>query len=760
MSIIQSVMGTSLTISGGGGGPSPDGTYFNTVVMLPWGSVGINGNKPVYTAAYALPDTLNTDQVWEFNGADQLMTTDLNFSFTQLYINFWFYPTAVGCSIMTIQGQLQENTNFHHTALEMNIDGTVTGGFWNGASLSSMTTVNTVNVNAWNHIYMRHNSTQALIQLNGNAGVTSTHVWDMQTNPLVIGFGTTSITNAGNPGRFQGFLSNVRISSTSMASNYDLTRSRYEPPPLFVYNDFTVEWWQKAESTGNNVSPWTIGFLPSTLELSLRYWGTGPFAGKDMIGINDGFALASQPTKNHYTNTWEHMAVVRKDGNIKVYSDGVNYLTLTRNDSTVNTALDNLTAQFVVGSAGQAPPGSFNHYRGYLKDVHIIKGYAKYSTNFTPPSVPVQSQNGSVFLLPTTSAGNEYDDVIGYKTATLTYTPLWTTDIPFTAAGPYTQFTNQTGFGGGQHYITFAGGTYNADLANVKAGWSVSVSGNTVATVNLDAVTGLGPSVSIGVDVDPTSFIPGTVTFTQPALGGSLYFDEGEYINYGSSVDFAFDIDNIITGNLSLDLNVNNYSSYNPASGSNWNDMSPGNFDFTLYGAPYYTAGSRSSLNFNGTSQYATGPVVNLLPNSAYTKMVWFNLNDVTSDNNLVSSDGGGHFMFFSGGSTLWVGHTNVMPYQGSGAFGSTVTFSAGTWYCVAVTYSIANGISLYINGILNNNTAMAQHAGNGSTNIACYGAGGNLLNGKIGRVLCYTQELTASEVLQNFNATRNRYGI
>lgn len=67
----------------------------------------------------------------------------------------------------------------------------------------------------------------------------------------------------------------------------------------------------------------------------------------------------------------------------------------------------------------------------------------------------------------------------------------------------------------------------------------------------------------------------------------------------------------------------------------------------------------------------------------------------------------------------------------------------------------------LYING-LQDSTYTANktaHGGNSSTNIASFG-GGNLLNGRIAKVYCYNRSLTASEVLQNFNADKSEFGL
>jgi len=815
-------MGTSLTISGGGGGGgggggsvNPDGTHLINGITIPWASAGIAPNKPIYNSSWVLPDGTSNIQMWEFNGSDNLMTTGLSTGFITLYMNIWFYPQALGRILMTIQGQLAENTGYTHTGLEIKSDGTITGSFWQNPYI---TTANAVNLNEWNHIYFRHNGSQALLQLNGGTAVTQNASWAYPLS-LVLGFGTISGTSSGlgNTGRYHGQLGEFEMSPLSLASDFMSKRAKYEQPQVLIYDDFTVEWWQKAESNGQNSRPWAIGLLGSSSgqEFAVSYENNG----KDYFWMNGGYANGSeyQPLKNHYTNSWEHMALVRKDGELKAYSNGSVYMTWPY----ANQAIDAINANLVIGT-GELASG---YYSGYIKDFHIIKGYAKYTTNFTVPYGPVQPQIGSVFLLPVMASGTAFNDTVGNKVGTATLTPTYSEDDPWTYPGtiitavgygadlitpsPYPQ-NIQTGFkvsdglgwsdyiidtnyygnlkllslpasplpngtysiseetnpltitinyggsGGGVNRIEGRFSQYPASVAlsAVKAGWTYQDPNGVTGVITNNAYI-TGQSVFLVV---PNSAL-GTWTFTPPVRGGSVYFDTGDYIDYGASVDFAFDVDGIEMDSLSLYLDANNPASYS-GTGSNWDDLAQGNFDFTLYGAPYYTAGARSSFNFNGTSQYATGPVVNLLPNSAYTKMVWFNLNDVTSDNNLVSSDGGGHFMFFSGGSTLWVGHANVMPYQGPGAFGSTVTFSASTWYCVAVTYSVANGISLYINGTLDNNTAMVQHAGNGSTNIACYGAGGNLLNGKIGQVLCYTKELTASEVLQNFNATRNRYGI
>ena len=215
----------------------------------------------------------------------------------------------------------------------------------------------------------------------------------------------------------------------------------------------------------------------------------------------------------------------------------------------------------------------------------------------------------------------------------------------------------------------------------------------------------------------------------------------------------------VYTSGLSMWLDASNPASYS-GSGTTWTDLTGNGNDQTLVNAPTYVSGSPAYFDFDGVSQYSTGstPVLGV---NTYTKMVWFQFN-VSGDNNLVSSSAGGHYMFFANSSTLWAGNANVSPYYGGGAFGSSTSFSSGTWYCATVVFSNPQ-IYLYVNGVQDASDityTASGRGGDGSTNLACFGPGGNLLNGRIAEVLCYGSALTANQVLQNFNATKSKYGL
>ena len=211
----------------------------------------------------------------------------------------------------------------------------------------------------------------------------------------------------------------------------------------------------------------------------------------------------------------------------------------------------------------------------------------------------------------------------------------------------------------------------------------------------------------------------------------------------------------IVTDGLTLRLDSSNLASY-PGSGSTWTDIAGTEDNITLINSPTYTSGTPAYFTFNGYSQFGVSSGV-VLTTTTYTKSVWFYLN-ATADNNLVSSDTGGHFMYFAGGSKLYSGHADWENYQ---SYPSTANFSLSTWYNATLTFNTTDGMVLYINGVQDSTYTANKnaHGGDSSTNIATYG-GGNLLNGRIAKVYCYNRSLTSAEVLQNYNFDKSQFGL
>ena len=299
-----------------------------------------------------------------------------------------------------------------------------------------------------------------------------------------------------------------------------------EPPPPPA--DFTIEWWQKVESGGVNPRPWAVGLYP-THQLAISYESRTA----DYFWINNS-ARAATP-QDHRGQGWRHIAYVRDSGVVKGYINGTQYT-----GNIPSTQLITGTNVPLYVGTGEAGAGNFN---GYITNLHIMKGYAKYTGNFTPPTGPTVPTISSVFLLPTTDNTNAFVDATGRNGLTATAgSTTWNSDTPFTAptpAGPYTRYNNSWGGVGGEYAGTIDFGSGNSDLLNIKRGWIVTDGTNTGYVIN-DAYQPFGAdAVRIEITFTPTD--PATYTFTQYELGGSLYFSGSNYLNYGASADWAID---------------------------------------------------------------------------------------------------------------------------------------------------------------------------------------------------------------------------
>jgi hypothetical protein len=216
-----------------------------------------------------------------------------------------------------------------------------------------------------------------------------------------------------------------------------------------------------------------------------------------------------------------------------------------------------------------------------------------------------------------------------------------------------------------------------------------------------------------------------------------------------------FDEVSVVTRGLTLQLDAEESASY--SSGSTWFDISGGTADnITLVNSPTFRNSSPRYFTFNGSNQYGTGSG-SVLGTNNYTKQIWFYLNDY-QDNNLMSSNSGHFFYFGTSTNRIYSGHTNFGNFM---AYGSTATFDLGKWYNAALTFDVTSGFTLYVNGVQDSTYSWTSALpGDGSTNIACFSAGGNLFDGRIAHALAYNVTLTSDEVKQNFDLTKSRYGL
>lgn len=240
----------------------------------------------------------------------------------------------------------------------------------------------------------------------------------------------------------------------------------------------------------------------------------------------------------------------------------------------------------------------------------------------------------------------------------------------------------------------------------------------------------------------------------------------------GSFLATTTQIPPVIIENLLLWLDVNNTNSY-PGTGTSWFDLTTPQYNGTLTGGSItYDSNNGGSLVFpsSNTTNYITfGRITALQPTSQITLEQWINPDNwtpATSMQTISCTQGGGYAI------SLRNNGIDCIIYAG-GAYRtsqiSTIGFSG--WKHITTTFD-GRYSKMYVNGVLVNTQdagatySMTYNPTNGlfigaeAGSSATIPDAGQKYEGKIGTTLIYNTVLTDSEVLQNFNATKNRFGL
>jgi hypothetical protein len=206
----------------------------------------------------------------------------------------------------------------------------------------------------------------------------------------------------------------------------------------------------------------------------------------------------------------------------------------------------------------------------------------------------------------------------------------------------------------------------------------------------------------------------------------------------------------IVTNGLTLYLDSVNSKSYS-GSGTTWINLSTNTNSLTLVSSP--SLGANNIFSFNGSYASTSNAVLN---SAAYTKCAWFQTQNLSATNNIMSGNIGQH--------AFWLASTNKLQSGHNGGWGTVVANTSvvpNQWYFGAVTFSTTTGWALYLNGLLEvtNASTTTFTGGTGDVQVAAYG-NANFFQGQINGVFVYDRVLTAAEIQQNFNATRGRYQL
>lgn len=306
------------------------------------------------------------------------------------------------------------------------------------------------------------------------------------------------------------------------------------------------------------------------------------------------------------------------------------------------------------------------------------------------------------------------------------------------------------------------------DVTDYWAGISPPTGGYTLYghKPNISSTIG-GPSIYLCADstelVDLTNKINNT-NFTQ--LTDCLQW----YTTQTDKMVFNIDYEPIVTNGLIINLDAYFYPSY-PLSGLTWSNTgsinSPRNA--LLKGSPSpYLEESGLSIAFVDTNlNYATMSNPGDLSN--WTCEVWFYLTTSLSAKvtSIICGVYNGSNLNFSIGTNNAPTTTNLCVGFFNGAWRNTtgINASINTWYQVVGTYD-GTTLRQYVNGVANGGTLSYTGTSQSGGEIRLMRrwdspvTSGNLADGQLAIARVYNRALSSTEVLTNFDAQKNRFGL
>jgi hypothetical protein len=225
-----------------------------------------------------------------------------------------------------------------------------------------------------------------------------------------------------------------------------------------------------------------------------------------------------------------------------------------------------------------------------------------------------------------------------------------------------------------------------------------------------------------------------------------------------------------VTNGLVLAVDAADKNSY-VGSGTTWRDLSGNSNNATLTNGPTFSNTNQGILTFaRSSSQYAE-TAVSFPSLSNWTIESWVKFTTVPSANTTVSAIltnafNGSNINFSFSTDVDGTANKGIYAafYNGTWRYAPFHAPSAGVWYHYIGTYD-ATTIRMYVNGSSYSSASYAGVSSSGGTvRIArrwdADTSVGNFINGSIPTAKIYNRALTADEVLQNYNATKNRFDL
>ena len=227
---------------------------------------------------------------------------------------------------------------------------------------------------------------------------------------------------------------------------------------------------------------------------------------------------------------------------------------------------------------------------------------------------------------------------------------------------------------------------------------------------------------------------------------------------YNSGTGKQLTIENpIIANGLALNLDASRKSSY-PNTGAIWYDISGNGNNGTMVNGPIFGTANNGLIMFDGVNDYVNlGNKSSLTPGTSdFTISFWMNPSSFSST----------YSPFFTTAITngLWIGQISsnfvLRSYNVVDDIQYSVLPTLNVWTMITINRS--SGIArIYYNDTMVASASNSRNYVSGNSYIGTDFVGSsNCINSKLSTFSYYNRALSATEITQNYNATKSRFGL
>jgi hypothetical protein len=634
-------------------------------------------------------------------------------------------------------------------------------------------------------------ATTALAKFGNQSSVYAPSGYQLIGHQTYLPFGTNDFTIEGWVYRNVANATHTIITKSGVLGSYTslgfngTSQYVYTKPTGSEFNlstgDFTIEFWiYPTVSPSNSYAPTAF-----TMNANGTDWGVGGTGlrisqSTVIMGNSSGFTTLTF-SSTIATNAWTHVAVVRSGSgtnNVTAYHNGV-----SKGTATYTGNIGSTTCWPALSTSDSAGTGGREYMTGYFSDWRIVKGYALYTSTFTPPTTPLTAVTGTSLLVSQNNVDSGPLSLTMYGTNSVVVSSPYSNTVGWTlqinssnqliwVSGTTTLRTSTTTIGATTWTYFTISRTSNTTYMFINGalqGTSFTDNGNYNQTNNM--YIGADRSIANGLNgyIDDLRITNGvgryTAAFTSPSTTFPTYGSGNLPTPAPAPTYPAF-----VTSGVVFYVDAGNSSSYS-GSGSSWLDLSGNNWTGTISNATYvYTGpnGVGSYFNFNGTNSNVNfGNVTNANFGSGDFTItfwmyatVWGGSSGPWGKKNVDTTNATAWHFYSDGGIPTFI---NGRFGNGSVNNQCTTAVATGVWtmYTVIRSGSGTGNLNWYING--STTTSGTYTNTNTVTETASLYAGytqryNAYFNGRLSVMAIYNRAISTTENAQNFNATAYRY--